>query len=234
MWGLGLLLLVFLYISIATGVASIFPRAKFWVNIIFLAMPFLLAFSFCLAPSFYQFINLCSQSSRFDVIKNVDIEYIPEFGSCGSAYEVMSKKNYLGFECKKVRSLARYTKNDKFVSVDCQTSCAIANIWEWERKCLEQCFSELKIDDLSESVGFRFRYKSNDLLEGRIREIEQSVLDRDEEVLARVLNYQYYLYGNGLAKILGGDSGDAPVISCSTEYDIFSFDFLEDKHNKLR
>ncbi|MES2674466.1 MAG: hypothetical protein V4660_09500 [Pseudomonadota bacterium] len=239
MWVIGFIILVAIYVSIAKVVYRLAREGlKAYVMALSLLIPFLLPFSYHLKPSYYEFKSLCSDSSRYEVTK-IHVDYVPPFSGCKMGFDVMNSKNYKGFECTSYPAdpneypreyrLHQFTKNEKWNTEECQYGCFKGQKYSWEKSCLDICFNRTPIS--KPSSGLEFKSDHTDVIKNRIRKHESYVINEKSEIIARSVNYFYYMYGNGLAKMLGGSSGDAPTLSCAIEYTISKLDFLPVKEN---
>ncbi len=238
MWLIGFAFLIMIYVVISFAICKIAGgRFRTLLIIIFCIVPFLLPFSFYLNPSYYEFENLCNNTNRYKIAK-LEVDYVPPFSGCKGTFEVMNSKNYKGFECNYfqgkayespyTKSLHRFTPNEKWNSNECQEACFRGQPHAWEETCLDVCFNKTPITNKLEI--YEFKFNNSDVVKNRISMRESYVVNGKNEVVTRAVNYIYYLYGNGAARILGGASGDAPTISCKVEYDIFNLDFLPVKN----
>lgn len=237
MWVLGFILLATIYIIIAKSICAAANRkSRKYLIAAFCFFPILLPLSFYFDSSYYQFKKLCDDTNRYEVAK-IDIDYIPPFSGCEMGFGMMISKNYKGFECNSyqgiknqyphVWSLYRFTFNEKWKTEECQYQCFKGQPYAWEEKCLDICFNKSPISKSSDGIEYKTDFI--DLIEGKIRKRESYAINEKSEVIAKALNYIYYPYGNGIATILGGASGEAPTFSCNIEYDIFNLDFLPSK-----
>ncbi len=103
MWGLGILVVIVIYVSLIRLLAGIFdsPRNKLIFYSLTVAVPCAYPFMYLLYPSYHEFQNLCGQSDRVEIIntKFVDYFYLVRNEECSRGFTVLSKYSYKGVEC---------------------------------------------------------------------------------------------------------------------------------------
>jgi hypothetical protein len=238
--GLILLLIVGGYVGLAIGLTrDLKGKSKRNSMIFFIGLPLLLGFSFIFRPSFYHFVSLCSDHETRYVVDPIELDYVPPIGGCYFGYTTMVEKNYLGFECEHSvekpssieknrqyeNKLFRLTKNVNWNNL-CEKECNHYNT-QWEEKCQDVCFSKVEITDTPSVKKYSYRGNSGS---GPTYEHVTSVANSDKKQHLQFKNYVYHLYGNKLARYLGGASGDSPTMKCNFEYDYDTIkDFLKPK-----
>jgi hypothetical protein len=238
MWGLGFLLVIMLYLAAPILIWKYWKGLSRYIGVaLLIGIPFFGIFHFYLLPSYIKFKSLCDSSNRY-VVNFIEVDYVPPFSGCKMGFDVMISKNYKGFECESYQgkakeyprsfSLYRFLPNEQWNSSDCKHGCFKVQPYAWEETCLDVCFIKIPITSTSGELDFRSSNSNGPFT--RIRSKISYVVNKENEIVARAINYKYYLFGNDFAKILGGSSGDAPTLSCEHEYDIFELDFLPEKN----
>lgn len=236
MFALGFLVVIGILLLVLGGVAGLFPtKLRFYFVAAVIAIPVSFPFWHYLYPSYQTFQDLCASADRYVIkkIKQVDFAYAE---SCYAAYSLTKDRPFKGYECPyrleanpqaTEKVYARFSRGANWSSPTCQAQCVQRDFYaSWEKSCQEACFEATQISQPS------FLYKSTfsivPLVVDRLIEHRTQMFGETGEELATSRNYFYYPYGNGLAKILGLASGDAPTKSCGTpNKNIWSLDFLK-------
>lgn len=237
MFGLGFLIIVTLYLAIPLLIWKYFKglTKKFGV-IILLLLPLIPIFYFYFFSSYSKFRSLCNGSNRY-IVNSIDVDYIPPFSGCKNGFDVMVSKNYKGFECESYQgkanefprsfSLYQFIPNEHWNLDECKHACFKGQPYAWEETCLDVCFSKIPISVSSAELEFKSGHSNSPT--SRIGLKTNYVINKQKKTIASAINYEYYIFGNGVAKVLGGGSGDAPRLKCEKEYSVFDLDFLPEK-----
>lgn len=230
MWGLGILVVLVIYVFFIRFLAGIFdnPRNKLIYYSVTVIVPCAYPFIYLLYPSYHEFQSLCNQRDRIEIFntKLVDIFYLGKNSECSRGYTVLSKYSYKGIECDiapaeadirvyNERGMFGYERGDNWSTPLCRDKCLNMNNLMEKRKCSYSCLKRNRTNDFTESYSYNLEKK--EIIENRLVLFETRVVDNELGLMAKTKNYFYYPYGNTWAKILGADSGIAPKEKCNTQ-----------------
>ncbi len=217
MFGLGFLLVFALALLAIHFLTRIFPpkaRPYAWLAVVALTVSF--PFWHYLYPSYREFMELCERPDRYVLLKTIDVDYVYDDGGSFWAYRRNDGHGFKGFEIKQGRlGYFRYSRNESWASPVCQRDCSNPSVFVWEKTCEVNCLTKTAIP--TPEFEYSSSYARTVLLEGRLVRQRSAMLTPSGEELAAALNYTYYPYGNGFAKVLGAASGEAPTLSCRTQ-----------------
>jgi hypothetical protein len=227
MWALGFLL-AFVIFSIAIHLLTKLLPSKVRSYVWLLVAGTVISFPFWhyLYPSYWDFQSLCERTDRYSVMRTIEVKNIYVNSSPFSAYALSTRRGFIGFEMREGEfANVRYVRNDNWTSDACQAACANPSISIWEKECEPTCLTKSYIE--RPEFGYTVTFAHIWLINDRLQRDRQAAVDLAGRELAVALNYRYFPYGNGLAKILGLSSGDAPTKSCPSKVDIWNYDFLK-------
>ena len=220
MWGLGFLLLIGIFVVLITLLLHQIPaKARPILTFLSVLIPVSFPFWYHIYPSYGEFQSLCQSDDRIRVIKIVPVDVVHEDSGCYNGIEALKKHNYKGFTCQH----GAYQRGASWNTEQCQNDCPPQrdSIYSVQQKCIKHCLDEY-YNYPKEFVHFThdYNYKRTELIKGRLIQNERSLVTDKFGVMATSINYRYYQYGNGFAKILGLSSGTAPSIECPTKVKI--------------
>lgn len=226
MWGIGLLILLAIYL----GMVGLLVRAnhvqKYKKIIIFVAVatPLIYPFMHKVYLSHYKFVKLCEADDRkiMHSIRNVDYLFLGDYSNCYTGFKYLY--NYKGVECGfkpkdngeagKVKGKYRYTRGASWSSSSCGETCLTEPNLFQKDKCQISCMQGVEIDTFTNT--YDYKYTKKEIIQNRLYLNDTAIVSKSE-VLAEFKNYTYYPYGNTWATILGASSGAAPKLSCKTK-----------------
>jgi hypothetical protein len=165
-----------------------------------------------------------------------EVDYVYSDSGCYLGYTIIKDRPFKGYECEgwrkigdgkdgNVKKLFRYSRGDNWSSSVCQNECIKRDYYaNWEETCQSMCFRELEITQPSFKYGSKYE---TEVISDELEITRQSKTNEENEDMAVLKNYRYYMYGNGWAKILGMASGTAPSLTCKRKHDIYRYDFLK-------
>ncbi len=214
MWALGFLLLIGIYIVLVKSLSNLMPvKARAIFILLSVLVPASFPFWYHVYPSYGEFQSLCKSDNRVKIIKSVPVDIAYEDSGCYNGIEALKKHNYKGFSCRD----GVYQRGENWNTEQCQSKCPPQReaIYPVQKECVKNCLVDY-YNYPEEFVKFThdYEYKHTELVEGRLIEIERTLVTDKFGVMAKSINYRYYQYGNGVAKILGLSSGTAPSIEC--------------------
>lgn len=226
MFALGLLLVLAIALVAILFLIRIFPpkaRPYVWLSVVALAVS--VPFWHRLYPSYREFVALCARPDLYVLMKPVEVDYAYSDSEIFFAYRKLDNRGFKGFDVKHGRlGYFRYTRNENWASPACQSDCANPSIFVWEKTCGVRCLTKTSIP--APEFEYTSNFSTTELVEGRLVQQRQAVLAPSGEELAAARSYTYYPYGTGAARILGMASGDPPKLSCRSEKNIWTLDFL--------
>lgn len=237
MWALGFLIVVVGYFWIVGYASGLFPaRYGPYLKLAAVGLPLSFPFWYFLYPSYHEFHRLCGSEDRYIVAKTEKVDFLYSDSGCYHGFKMIDGTTFSGYECEhwrgetpdsypRTKRLYRFTRAENFSSESCKNSCNSPNLSEWEKSCQNVCFIGTEIQQPS----FKYELKSTStaIFEDRLTKNRIAMVAPNGEDMAVLLNYVYYPYGNGWAKILGLASGSAPTQSCKKQFDVFRYDFLK-------
>ena len=232
MFAIGYLLALAIALGVIDSLTQMLPpraRPYAWPAIAAVAVSF--PFWHYLYPSYREFVALCARSDLYVVMKVVEVDYAYSVESSFAAYRQLGMRGFKGFDVKRGQlGNFRYARNDNWESSACQRDCADPSVFVWEKTCEVSCLTKTPI--LEPEFKLKFNYSTTELVEGRLLLTRSAMLAPSGEELAVNRSYTYYPYGNGLAKILGMASGEAPKLSCRAEKSIGNLEFIQPRFSK--
>jgi hypothetical protein len=240
MWALGFLVAVlayFMIVNLTAKAMSVAAGRTLWA--IAVALPLSFPFWHYLYPSYQEFQRLCASDNRYVVSKVAEVDFVYS-ESCYQGFLLSKEKAFKGYECMasrnelpdgypEARTLFRFARNEVSNSPACVADCAPSSEFIWEKKCHKSCYSGVPI--AAAEFPFAFSGSNVVLQDGRLRKIQKSMVGPANETLVTALDYVYYPYGHGFAKIFGMASGEAPTKSCTKVFNISLHDFLKPRSN---
>jgi len=238
MWALGFLAVIFLYFSIIrliTRQLSADSARLFWL--VSIGIPVSFPFWHFLYPSYHEFQKLCNSENRYVIAKTENVDFVYSDSGCHLGFSTINGKPFKGYECEHWEGLPpttdysrpkkyfRFTYGANWISSDCQKYCKSPSLIAWEKNCQATCFNATEISE--PSFKYESTYESTPIIADRLIQTRHAKVNRAHEDMTVLLNYVYYPYGNGFAKILGLASGSAPTISCEKNFTIELNDFLK-------
>jgi hypothetical protein len=230
MWGIGLLLVIGLYILLVKLISIILPgKAKVIFVALSVLVPVSTPFWFLLSPGYAHFRSLCAQQDRLQIIKTVAVDIIWDDRSCFMSMKTLDKHAYKGITCRNRATNSTFKRGKNWNESQCRVSCLDQPYVNYgvQKICVENCLEEFS-ESLESFTYLEYDYESNwtEVISGRLTETERTITTQQYEIMARTLNYRYSPYGTGWATILGASSGTAPSFSCSEKvkfniYEIF-------------
>jgi hypothetical protein len=225
MWGLGILVLLSIYIGLMIAlIRRIESRTiKILIIISALALPSALPFLHLASPIRYQFESLCTAKDREVIyqVKPIDYIYLGESSMCTDGYKYL--KSYNGIECEWApkenkepgnnKGMFRYIKGPNWSSAQCGETCLKKASFFQKEECQISCMKKVGIEKFSHP--FSYKSENREIVKNKLYLHESSLME-EGEVMAKFKNYTYYPYGNTWAKILGASSGSAPAENCAT------------------
>lgn len=236
MWALGFLVVVLVYFLFVGVVSRLLP-GNYGLYLKMAAVGFPLSFPFWhfLYPSYHEFRQLCSREDRYFVAKIEKVDFLYSDSGCYHGFKVIKGTSFSGYECEhwrgetpdsypRTKHLYRFTPAENINSVSCKKACDSPSLSEWETYCQSVCFIGTEIQRPSFMYGTTST--SIAIVEDRLIKNRHAKVAPNGEDMAVVLDYVYYPFGNGWAKILGLSSGSAPTQSCEKKFDLYTYDFL--------
>ena len=236
MWAFGFLVVVLVYYFFVGAVSKLLPSSyRLYLKLDAVAIPLSFPFWYFLYPSYHEFLQLCSRDDRYVVAKTEMVDFVYSDSGCYRGFKTIEGTSFAGYECEhwrgqtpdsypRTKRLYRFTRADNFNSAICESACKSSNLSEWEKHCQNGCLIGTEIQQPS------FKYESTststDIVAARLIRFRQAKVSPDGDEMAVVLDYVYYPFGNGWARILGLSSGSAPTKSCEKKFDIYRYDFL--------
>lgn len=229
MWGIGLLILLAIYVGVIKLLASLTSsrRSKRVVVFVAIAGPLIYPVLYHVYPSYHDFTKLCEADDRMTIhtVKSVDYLYLGSSSMCYKGFKHLS--NYKGIECGykpkengergNVRGIYRYVKGENWFSLSCGESCLTKPYRTLKEECQLACMQGIKIEQFTNPYDYKFAKKA--IIKNRLY-LNTNTIVANDEILAEFKNYTYYPYGNEWAKILGASSGSAPTIGCENRVSV--------------
>jgi len=226
MWGIGLLVLLAIYIGIIKLFVRITDSRRYKMVIVFIAVAIPLAYPFQhkIYPSYHEFLELCEAGDRQTIhtIKSIDYFYLGDSSMCHKGFKYLN--NFKGIECVyrpkengkpgNTRGVYRYIKGENWSSSSCGERCGKMGYMTQKEACQLSCMQGVEIDHFKNPYDYEFT--RGEIINNKLY-AQKVAITANEEVLAEFKNYTYYPYGNTWAKILGASSGQAPTLSCATK-----------------
>lgn len=97
----------------------------------------------------------------------------------------------------------------------------------WKKTCEVNCLTKTAIP--APEFAYTSSYATTELVKERLVRQRSAVLAPSGEELAVALNYIYYPYGTGWARVLGLASGEPPKLYCRTKKDVEMLEFMKPK-----
>jgi hypothetical protein len=237
MFFLGFLIGIFVYAAIVSLISGLIPaNYRRYLKLAAVGLPLSLPFWHFMYPSYYEFRQLCDRDDRYVVSKIEKVDFVYSDSGCFHGFKTIEGKSFQGYECEhwrgdtpdsypRTKKLYRFTRTDNLKNASCQSACMSPSLSDWEKHCQNECFAGTEIQQ--PSFKYESSYTSTAIVEDRLVRIRNAKVGPDGQDMAVLLDYVYYPFGNGWAKLLGLASGSAPTQTCEKKFDIYRYDFLK-------
>jgi hypothetical protein len=230
MFGLGLLAILALFTVAIYLLSKLFCTFKSKVAFYTVVLGSIVAYPFAykLSPSYANFLNLCSNSARYNVLKTKQVDYIyldRDVGSdCKGGPKFIEGLPFAGFDCvapntRTTTAIFRYTKTAEWYP-GCGVECFDSKVQSDPEAKYKHGHRQGYIEGLTIKITYDQSGASALAQESsgdKLKFWDTLLLDAGVE-MAHKRTYVYLPYGSGWAKILGGASGSAPSQYCEDKF----------------